>query len=147
MRPPKQGIIQAKRAKRAAPTPTASPALPLWSVAALEGLVEAEAADPVAALVLDPAADAGLIVWWSVSHAGGKELEIVVPRGGGSRGWGLCRCRSDGSGGGNCTSSSTGARGPRTRSGGETGSVGFCKLALDLDDRNGSTATHCLPGR
>ena len=61
MRPPLQGFIQAKRAKRAAPTPTASPALPLWTVAAPEGVVEAEAADPLA-LVLVPVAVAGLII-------------------------------------------------------------------------------------
>jgi len=59
MRPPKQKFIQARRAKRAAPTPTASPALPLWRVAALEGVAEAEVPDP---LVLALVADAGLEV-------------------------------------------------------------------------------------
>jgi hypothetical protein len=83
MRPPKQGFIQAKRAKRAAPIPTASPALPLWSVAALEGVVEAEAADPVVALVLDPATDAGLEVAGVVAGAcvvvGVTEAAVVAP--------------------------------------------------------------------
>lgn len=59
MRPPKQGFIQARRAKRAAPTPIASPALPLWRVAALEGVDAAEVADPVGLALV---AVAGLVV-------------------------------------------------------------------------------------
>ena len=131
MSPP--GFIQAKRAKRAAPIPTASPASPLWRAAALECVVAEELADPdpdPAGLVLVEVA--GLIIRWLVSHAGKTKPKIIV------LGSGRCCCRSDGGsvGGGSSSNSSSAStstsRGTRS---GETGSVGFSKLALDLDDR------------
>jgi len=78
MSPP--GFIQAKRAKRAAPIPTASPASPLWRAAALECVVAEELADPdpdPAGLVLVEVA--GLVAAGVVVGVTGVVLAVVVP--------------------------------------------------------------------
>ena len=99
-----------------------------------------EVADPVGLVLV---ALAGLIIRWSVSHAGKTKHKIIVLDGG-NRGWDLYltlwHYRSDGGStrigvGSSSTSSSTsGGRGRVIRKG-ETGSIGISKLALNLGDR------------
>ena len=48
-------------------------------------MVAAEAPDPLGLALV---ADAGLMIPWLVTHAGEKGPKIIIPGGGGSRGWG-----------------------------------------------------------